>query len=73
MKCVGIKNGIKKSDNTEYCWLYYTEEQKGVEGVVTDKAFFRKHIDIQLNDEFEFEFKKSSEGKYYPSGVKVIE
>lgn len=73
MKCVGIKNGIKKADNSEYCWLYYTDTQVGVEGVITDKAFFRKHLDIAVNDEFEFEFRKNAEGRYFPIGVKILD
>lgn len=72
MKCIGIWNGNKKSDNTEFCWFYYTEENPYVEGLACDVKFFRKHQDVNVGDECEFTFWKGKDNNYYASGVKRI-
>ena len=70
MKIIGINNGNKKSDNSPYCWIYYTEENPNVDGVMCDRLFFRKHIDLSVGDTFELVFHKGTDGKYYPDDVR---
>lgn len=72
MKCIGFVNGNKKSDDSEYCWIYYTQEKTNVTGVECDKIFFRSHQTISIGDEFEFNFHKGNDGKYYPSSIKIV-
>lgn len=72
MKCIGIWNGNKKDDNSEYCWIYYTKENKYVTGLECDKKFFRKHQDLNVGDEFEFTFVEGKNNTYYANGVKKI-